>query len=54
MEFLIICYIACVITKIMMHKFTFDIDYLIDSLFISFGATLGWFLSTYFLEKKKK
>lgn len=52
--FFVVCYVACVITKILMHHFTFTVDYLISSLFIAIGATLGWFLCTYLMEKKDK
>jgi hypothetical protein len=53
-QFVIICYIACVLTKIIMNKFTFNTDYLFESLFITFGITLGWFAYDYFQSKKNK
>ena len=52
--FFIVCYIACLITKMAMNKFTFNTNYLMDSLFIAIGATLGWTLSTYLMERKNK
>ena len=52
--FFVVCYVACVITKIIMHHFTFAQSYLLDSLFIAVGATTGWGLCTYLSEKKKK
>lgn len=52
-EFAIICYISCVVTKVAMNRLTFNTDYLIDSLFITFGATLGWSLCSYFRIKKE-
>lgn len=52
-EFFIICYISCLLTKIVMNRLTFNYDYLLDSLFIAFGATLGWGIAIYFQNKKK-
>ena len=53
-EFAIICYISCVITKIAMNRLVFNSDYLIDSLFITLGATLGWSACMFFQQKKNK
>lgn len=53
LEFFIVCYIACLLTKIAMNRLTFDIKFLIDSLVITFGATIGWFTCTYFQNKRK-
>lgn len=51
-QFVIICYISCVITKIAMNKLTFNYEYLLDSLVITLGATIGWFTFDYFHKKK--
>ena len=48
--FFIICYISCLITKIIINRLTFNVDYLLDSLFIAVGATIGWEIA----KKKKK
>lgn len=52
--FAIICYISCLLTKIVINRLTFDTYYLIDSLAITLGATIGWFSHDYFQYRKKK
>lgn len=52
--FFVICYISCLLTKIALNKLTFNTDYLLDSLFIACGATLGWGIATYIQNKKKQ
>ena len=51
-QFVVVCYVSCLLTKIIINGFTFNVDYLIDSLFITFDAAAGWFTCRYFLNKK--
>lgn len=51
--FVIVCYISCLITKIAINGLKFNVDYLLDSLFITIGATIGWFTYSYFHDKKR-
>lgn len=43
-EFFIICYIFCLITKIAINKLIFNSVYLLDALYISLGCTIGYFI----------
>ena len=52
--FFIVCYIVCVITKTIMNKFAFNSDFLLDSLFIALGSTIGWFLFQFIESKRRK
>ena len=53
-EFIIICYISCLLTKIALNHLIFDKKFLIDSLIITLGAATGWFTCRYFQIKKQK
>ena len=39
--FMIIAYISCFIVKMIFHRFVFDVQYLVDSLFTTIGVSLG-------------
>ena len=52
--FAVICYISCIITKIALNGFSFEFDYLIDSLVITSGSTFGWFIFEYIRSKKNR
>lgn len=52
--FFIICFIASLITKIALNHLTFSSEYLLDSLFVSLGGTIGWTIATIIINRKKK
>lgn len=54
LNFFIICYIVCLLTKIIINKFVFYNTYLLDSLIISCGTTLGYSIGSYLRIKKEK
>lgn len=51
-------YLSSLIVKIIMNRFTFNAEYLVDSIFNAVGVTLGWYGYDYIhnkrLEKKEK
>lgn len=49
--FLIIMYVSCIIVKIIMNKFSFNVEYLRDSIFYAVGVTLGWYGFDYINKK---
>jgi len=52
-SFFVICYISCLITKIAINGLSFKQEFLLDSCYITLGATLGWFLYDFYQNKKK-
>lgn len=55
--FLIIMYTFSVIAEIILNKFSFNTEYLSDSIFNAVGVTLGWYGYEYIHKKinlKKK
>lgn len=56
--FFIIMYVSSIIVKIFINKFSFNVEYLRDSIFNAIGVTLGWYGYDYIhrkrIEKKEK
>jgi hypothetical protein len=51
--FFVACFAAYLITRLALNKFIFNSSFLLDDLFVSCGATLGWGIVAYFRNKKK-
>lgn len=52
--FFIFMYVSCIIVKIIMNKFSFNVEYLRDSIFNAVGVTLGWYGCDYIRNKKSE
>lgn len=51
--FFVACFAAYLITRLALNKFIFNSSFLLDDLFVSCGATLGWGIVSFFRTKKK-
>ena len=49
---MIIWYVIIFLVKFILNKFNFEIDLLIDSLFMTLGFAAGWYGYAFFSRKK--
>lgn len=52
-EFFVICYIFCLLTKIAMNRLIFNPTFLLDALVITSGCTVGYFIGVKLRKNSK-
>lgn len=52
--FIVVCFVTCFLTKMILAGFKFETKLLEDALFITIGASLGWGIVRFIQLKKEE
>ena len=52
--FIVVCFLSCFLTKMILAGFKFSTKVLEDSFFITLGASIGWGIVRYIQLKKEE